>query len=105
MFSSLSSLLGIPYNWLTKLLWLGLLAGLWQAFVAPQIVGFSIFINYVLNLSFYKFFPESSIIAFEQLFILLVTWRLLLWMADPGASGPPSSYGDTPMSKLRKVQY
>lgn len=90
MFSAISSILHIPYNWLTKLLYLSILIGLWALFVGPVQNDLATFMNYVLNLTLFRFIPEQSIVAMEQLFIFFTTIKLLIWISRTEHAGLPS---------------
>ncbi len=89
MFNSISSLLGIPYNWLTKLLWLSLMIGIWEATIGQIQNDLVTLMNYVFNLVMFPLFPESAIIQLEQFVVLMATIKIAAWVLSekPGSSG------------------
>jgi len=70
---------GEAFGWLKKILILTLVLQIFALFV-PSLEGFQVFMMYVMNLAPYKMFPESSWIFIQQMFVLFVTWQILLWV-------------------------
>jgi len=96
MFSFLTNLLSIPFNWFTKIVFLLIIIALWElpifaggASIASESVKLQVITNYWMNLTLYRFMAESTITAIEQLFIFFLTFKLMFWIADTSKVKPP----------------
>ena len=92
MFAAISNLLHIPYTWLTKLMYLGILVVIWNTALGANQTSLIILNNYVLNLTVFRILPQTSIIEMEQLVILFLTWHLLVWIFSHERHGAPTNH-------------
>lgn len=70
---------GVAFSWMKKLLILTLVLQVFALFV-PSLTGIKIFMLYIMNLATYKMFPESFWLFSQQMFVLFVSWQILLWI-------------------------
>jgi len=92
MFSAISNLLHIPYNWATKLVYLAIINALWVAIVGPYQRTIEIWTIYMMNVSFFLLFPESAMVTIEQLIITASTFGILVWIFSDQHHGLPNSH-------------
>lgn len=78
-----SFFLGHALNWSGKLIYLSILLGIWEIFVAPYIDGIKVFAIWLLNRSAFVMFSYEVMAFVVQIVIVIATFKIVMWVLSP----------------------
>lgn len=77
MFGFLTSIIGEALIWLKYLLYFLIFDTLFRTVAGPFLIGLKSFVIYVLNLGYFRLFPEAAIVYIANCFIFMITVEIL----------------------------